>query len=103
MAIVRKSFRNLEACSRIGLIAKCVDRLPTAEEVVCDLLIQLLSVLTSYSITVKEVKRILRELQAKNGYWVHIFRDILIKKNVLDSKFIKTYFSHARNAKTRRC
>lgn len=70
MAIVRKSFRNLEACSRIGLISKCVDLLPTAESVISDLLIQLLSVLTNYSINVKEVKRVLRALQTRNGYWV---------------------------------
>uniref|UniRef100_A0A914C7G9 Neurobeachin n=1 Tax=Acrobeloides nanus TaxID=290746 RepID=A0A914C7G9_9BILA len=69
VAIVRKSFRNLEACSRVGLISKCLERLPQTDAVISDLLIQLLSVLTSYSITVKETKHFLRALRASNGIW----------------------------------
>ncbi|KAI1725271.1 concanavalin a-like lectin/glucanases superfamily domain-containing protein [Ditylenchus destructor] len=69
VAIVRKSFRNLEACCRVGLISKCLDLLPIANSVISDLLIQLLSALSSYSITVKETKALLRALQAKNGVW----------------------------------
>ena len=70
VAIVRKSFRNLEACSRVGLISKCLERLPKADAVISDLLVQLLNVLTSYSITVKETKNLLRALQARDGIWV---------------------------------
>lgn len=70
MAIVRKNFRNLEACSRVGLISICLDKLPHADSVISDLLVQLLSVLTSYSITVKETKHFLRALQASDGVWV---------------------------------
>uniref|UniRef100_A0A915DTL0 Neurobeachin alpha-solenoid region domain-containing protein n=1 Tax=Ditylenchus dipsaci TaxID=166011 RepID=A0A915DTL0_9BILA len=69
VAIVRKSFRNLEACSRVGLISKCLERLPSADAIISDLLVQLLGVLTSYSITVKETKHLLRALHAKNGVW----------------------------------
>uniref|UniRef100_A0A0K0F9C5 Neurobeachin (inferred by orthology to a D. melanogaster protein) n=1 Tax=Strongyloides venezuelensis TaxID=75913 RepID=A0A0K0F9C5_STRVS len=66
---VKKSFINLEACSEIGLISKLLDRLPNYESIVADLIIQLLSVLSSYSITVKETKRFLRALHATNGVW----------------------------------
>ncbi|KAH7731827.1 LPS-responsive vesicle traffickingbeach and anchor containing isoform 1 [Aphelenchoides avenae] len=69
VAIVRKNFRNLEACSRVGLISICLDTLPHADSVISDLLVQLLSVLTSYSITVKETKHFLRALQASDGVW----------------------------------
>uniref|UniRef100_A0AAF5DLT8 BEACH domain-containing protein n=2 Tax=Strongyloides stercoralis TaxID=6248 RepID=A0AAF5DLT8_STRER len=66
---VKKSFINLEACSEIGLISKLLDRLPKCDNIVADLVIQLLSVLSSYSITVKETKRFLRALHATNGVW----------------------------------
>uniref|UniRef100_A0AC34GP20 BEACH-type PH domain-containing protein n=1 Tax=Panagrolaimus sp. ES5 TaxID=591445 RepID=A0AC34GP20_9BILA len=69
VGIVRKSFRNLEACSRVGLISICLNKLPEADPIISDLLIQLLSVLTSYSITVKETKHFLRALRASNNTW----------------------------------
>ncbi|MFH4978421.1 hypothetical protein AB6A40_005130 [Gnathostoma spinigerum] len=69
VGVVRKSNRNLEACSRVGLITRLLDRLSSSDSVVSDLFIQLLSVLTSYSITVKETKRFLKELKAEDGHW----------------------------------
>ncbi|KAK6744681.1 hypothetical protein RB195_011415 [Necator americanus] len=69
LAVVRKSKRNLEACSRISLISKVLDLLPEAQDMLSDLLVQLLGVLTNYSITVKETKQFLRSLQAVNNAW----------------------------------
>ncbi|KAK5985962.1 DUF4704 domain-containing protein, partial [Trichostrongylus colubriformis] len=69
LAIVRKSKRNLEACSRISLISKILDILPETDGMLSDLLVQLLGVLTNYSITVKETKQFLRSLQAVNNAW----------------------------------
>uniref|UniRef100_A0A0N5B0I0 BEACH-type PH domain-containing protein n=1 Tax=Syphacia muris TaxID=451379 RepID=A0A0N5B0I0_9BILA len=69
VGVVRKSNRNLEACSRIGLISLVLDRLSNSGSVVSDLLVQLLGVLTSYSISVKETKHFLRVLRASNGHW----------------------------------
>ncbi|CAJ0941809.1 unnamed protein product, partial [Mesorhabditis belari] len=69
VAVVRKSNRNLEACSRVGLISKILNILPTCSAILSDLLVQLLGVLTSYSITVKETKYFLRSLQAINNAW----------------------------------
>ena len=103
MGIVRKSFRNLEACSRVGLISICLDKLPQADPVISDLLIQLLSVLTSYSITVKETKHFLRALRASNKLWVttNFLCEIVFKRlSVLVSKFGKTIKCNARNAQT---
>uniref|UniRef100_A0A1I7XJX4 DUF4704 domain-containing protein n=1 Tax=Heterorhabditis bacteriophora TaxID=37862 RepID=A0A1I7XJX4_HETBA len=70
LAVTRKSKRNLEACSRVGLISRILDMLPTAQNVLSDLLVQLLGVLTTYSITVKETKQFLRSLQAVNDTWL---------------------------------
>lgn len=70
MALVRKSNRNLEACSRVGLIMRILDQLPAAPVILTDLLIQLLGLLTTYSITVKETKHFLRSLQAVDNTWV---------------------------------
>lgn len=70
MGIVRKSFRNLEACTRVGLISICLEKLPQVDNVISDLLVELLSVLTNYSITVKETKHFLRALYACDGVWV---------------------------------
>uniref|UniRef100_F1KPT4 Putative neurobeachin homolog n=1 Tax=Ascaris suum TaxID=6253 RepID=F1KPT4_ASCSU len=69
VGVVRKSNRNLEACSRVGLISMVLDRLEESDAIVSDLLVQLLGVLTSYSISVKETKRFLRALKAENGRW----------------------------------
>ncbi|XGW18162.1 hypothetical protein V3C99_002630 [Haemonchus contortus] len=69
LAVVRKSKRNLEACSRISLISKILDILPETDGMLSDLLVQLLGVLTNYSITVKETKQFLRSLQAVNHAW----------------------------------
>ncbi|KJH44683.1 hypothetical protein DICVIV_09290 [Dictyocaulus viviparus] len=69
LAIVRKSKRNLEACSRVSLISKILEMLPGAENMLSDLLVQLLGVLMNYSITVKETKQFLRSLQAVNNAW----------------------------------
>ena len=70
VALVRKSNRNLEACSRVSLITRILDQLPTAPLILTDLLIQLLGLLTTYSITVKETKHFLRSLQATDNTWV---------------------------------
>ncbi|PAV82534.1 hypothetical protein WR25_15898 isoform B [Diploscapter pachys] len=69
VAIVRKSNRNLDACSRVGLISTILNILPSASPLLSDLLVQLLGVLTTYSITVKETKHFLRSLQAVNNSW----------------------------------
>ncbi|KAM3722837.1 putative neurobeachin [Dirofilaria immitis] len=69
IGVVRKSARNMQACSRVGLVLEILDRLSNSDAVVSDLLVQLLGVLTTYSITVKETKRFLRALKAVNRKW----------------------------------
>ncbi|XP_042228665.1 uncharacterized protein LOC121870775 [Homarus americanus] len=69
IAILRKSVRNLQACTEVGLITHVLQRLPQADNVVADLLIEVLGVLTSYSITVKELKSLFGSMKADRGRW----------------------------------
>ncbi|XP_026328148.1 neurobeachin isoform X4 [Hyposmocoma kahamanoa] len=69
IAILRKSVRNLQACTDVGLIHHVLQRLPHAETVVADLLIEMLGVLASYSVTVKELKQLFSAMKAVNGKW----------------------------------
>ncbi|CAG7818766.1 unnamed protein product [Allacma fusca] len=69
IAILRKSVRNLQACTDVGLIEHILHRLPHAEPIVADLLIEMLGVLASYSITVKELKLLFGSMKAINGHW----------------------------------
>ncbi|XP_014250382.1 neurobeachin isoform X2 [Cimex lectularius] len=69
IAILRKSVRNLQACTEVGLIGHVLQRLTQADLVVADLLIDMLSVLASYSITVKELKLLFGSMKATNGKW----------------------------------
>nr|CAD2136008.1 unnamed protein product [Meloidogyne enterolobii] len=69
VAIVKKSFLNLEICSKSGLVSLLLDRLPDADFIIADLFIQLLTVLTGYSISVKEFKHFLKSLKVDNNCW----------------------------------
>ncbi|KAL7075815.1 hypothetical protein ACQ4LE_005065 [Meloidogyne hapla] len=69
VAIVKKSFLNLEICSKAGLVSLLLDRLPDADFIIADLFIQLLTVLTGYSISVKEFKHFLKSLKVVNNSW----------------------------------
>ncbi|XP_020284322.1 neurobeachin isoform X2 [Pseudomyrmex gracilis] len=69
IAILRKSVRNLQACTDVSLIEHVLHRLSRAETVVADLLIDMLGVLASYSITVKELKLLFGAMKAVNGKW----------------------------------
>ncbi|XP_018307777.1 neurobeachin isoform X9 [Mycetomoellerius zeteki] len=69
IAILRKSVRNLQACTDVSLIEHVLHRLSRAETVVADLLIDMLGVLASYSITVKELKLLFGAMKSVKGKW----------------------------------
>ncbi|CAD6185951.1 unnamed protein product [Caenorhabditis auriculariae] len=69
LAVVKKSNRNVEACTRVGLISKVLELLQTAPPLLADLLVQLLAALVAYSINVKQTKHLLRSLKASDGQW----------------------------------
>jgi hypothetical protein len=93
----------LEACTRVGLISICLDKLPQVDNVISDLIVELLSVLTNYSITVKETKHFLRALYACDGVWVRqlsLFNMFIyfICLLCLEEEFVKIVKCNARNA-----
>ncbi|KAJ4944891.1 hypothetical protein JOQ06_013430, partial [Pogonophryne albipinna] len=68
-AILKKSVRNLQACTDVGLIQLVLHRISTTDSMIADLLVDMLGVLASYSITVKELKLFFSKLQGEKGQW----------------------------------
>ncbi|XP_070768829.1 lipopolysaccharide-responsive and beige-like anchor protein [Enoplosus armatus] len=68
-AILKKSVRNLQACTDMGLIQQVLQRISTTDSMIADLLVDMLGVLASYSITVKELKLFFSKLQGEKGQW----------------------------------
>lgn len=71
-AILRKSQRNLQACVEIGLIEAALHELEDADPICADLIVEMLTVLASYSITVDELKAIFYSLKCEDKQWVII-------------------------------
>lgn len=72
-ATLRKSVRNLQACTEASLMEMLLERLPKAQPIVVDLMVELMGILASYSITVKELKLVFSAMNAVNGKWVRNF------------------------------
>ncbi|XP_076003760.1 lipopolysaccharide-responsive and beige-like anchor protein isoform X3 [Genypterus blacodes] len=68
-AILKKSVRNLQACTDVGLIQQVLQRISTTDSMIADLLVDMLGVLASYSITVKELKLFFSKVQGEKGQW----------------------------------
>ncbi|KPP77129.1 hypothetical protein Z043_103467 [Scleropages formosus] len=69
VAILKKSARNLQACTEVGLMELVLARIHEAHCTVADLLIDVLAVLARYSITVRQLKLLVSKLQGENGCW----------------------------------
>ncbi|XP_048774132.2 neurobeachin-like isoform X3 [Ostrea edulis] len=68
-AMLKKSRRNLQACTEVCLIEHALNLMKDADDVIADLLVDMLSTLASYSITVRELKMLFAILQASEGQW----------------------------------
>ncbi|XP_069017351.1 neurobeachin [Embiotoca jacksoni] len=68
-AILRKSVRNLQTSTDVGLIQKVLLKMSSVDDMIADLLVEMLGVLASYSITVKELKLLFSMLQGEGGLW----------------------------------
>ncbi|XP_003369272.1 protein neurobeachin [Trichinella spiralis] len=113
IGIARKSHRNLEACAESGLIRALLGRLPDAEDVVAGaylyvyfttalhFLIELLTILTTYSINVKDMKMFLRALRAVDNKWPrHSAKLLLVIKQMLRKEGPDVFFSFFGGSKT---
>lgn len=69
LAVMKKSNRNLEACTRVGLVSKVLELLPEAPPLLADLLVQIITALVAYSIDVKQTKHLLRSLKSTKDQW----------------------------------
>ncbi|PKU29095.1 hypothetical protein llap_20601 [Limosa lapponica baueri] len=78
-AILKKSIRNLQACTEVGLVEQVLKRIDRADNMIADLLVDMLGVLASYNLTVRELKLFFSKLQGEKGRWwymvtiVHIY------------------------------
>nr|XP_020468757.1 neurobeachin-like isoform X5 [Monopterus albus] len=68
-AILRKSVRNLQSSTEVGLIQQVLLKMSLVDDMIADLLVDMLGVLASYSITVKELKLLFSMLRGEGGLW----------------------------------
>ncbi|KAM3874724.1 neurobeachin-like [Diretmus argenteus] len=68
-AILRKSVRNLQTSTEVGLIQQTLLKMSSVQDMIADLLVDMLGVLASYSITVKELKLLFSMLRGEAGLW----------------------------------
>uniref|UniRef100_A0A8C2FPA2 Neurobeachin n=1 Tax=Cyprinus carpio TaxID=7962 RepID=A0A8C2FPA2_CYPCA len=68
-AILRKSVRNLQTSTEVGLIQQVLQKMSSVDDMIADLLVDMLGVLASYSITVKELKLLFSMLRGDGGMW----------------------------------
>ncbi|KAM9853820.1 neurobeachin-like isoform 2-T2 [Aulostomus maculatus] len=68
-AILRKSVRNLQTSTEVGLIQQMLLKMSSVDDMIADLLVDMLGVLASYSITVRELKFLFSMLQGEGGLW----------------------------------
>uniref|UniRef100_A0A671L8B9 Neurobeachin-like n=1 Tax=Sinocyclocheilus anshuiensis TaxID=1608454 RepID=A0A671L8B9_9TELE len=68
-AILRKSVRNLQTSTEVGLIQRLLLKMSFVDDMIADLLVDMLGVLASYSITVKELKLLFSMLRGGGGLW----------------------------------
>jgi len=67
---MRKSERNLLACIDANIYDKLFEILNDIDNIVADLLVDILTVLTSLTINVNQLKLLLRYLKTENNIWV---------------------------------
>ncbi|XP_076995955.1 lipopolysaccharide-responsive and beige-like anchor protein isoform X2 [Tamandua tetradactyla] len=68
-AILKKSIRNLQACTEVGLVEKVLGEIENVDNMIADLLVDMLGVLASYNLTVRELKLFFSKLQGDKGQW----------------------------------
>ncbi|XP_066852828.1 lipopolysaccharide-responsive and beige-like anchor protein isoform X2 [Anser cygnoides] len=68
-AILKKSIRNLQACTEVGLVEQVLKRIDRADNMIADLLVDMLGVLANYNLTVRELKLFFSKLQGEKGRW----------------------------------
>uniref|UniRef100_A0A8C9TTE1 LPS responsive beige-like anchor protein n=1 Tax=Scleropages formosus TaxID=113540 RepID=A0A8C9TTE1_SCLFO len=93
-AILKKSIRNLQACTEMGLIEHVLARIDKVDSMIADLMVDMLGVLASYSITVKELKVFFSKLQGEHGQWPpHAVKLLSVLKSMAHRSGPDSFFS----------
>ncbi|KAM9398312.1 LOW QUALITY PROTEIN: lipopolysaccharide-responsive and beige-like anchor protein [Salvelinus alpinus] len=93
-AILKKSVRNLQACTDTALINLVLDRVAHTDSMIADLMVDMLGVLASYSITVKELKLFFSKLQGEKGQWPpHAVKLLSVLRNMAHRNGPDSFFS----------
>ncbi|GLD46524.1 neurobeachin a isoform X6 [Lates japonicus] len=93
-AILRKSVRNLQTSTEVGLIQQVLLKMSTVDDMIADLLVDMLGVMASYSITVKELKLLFSMLRGDNGIWPRHAIKLLSELNQMPQRHgPDTYFN----------
>uniref|UniRef100_A0A8C4RYK0 LPS responsive beige-like anchor protein n=1 Tax=Erpetoichthys calabaricus TaxID=27687 RepID=A0A8C4RYK0_ERPCA len=93
-AILKKSIRNLQACTDTGLIEQVLKRIDKVDSMIADLLVDMLGVLASYSITVRELKLFFSKLQGEKGHWPpHAVKLLSVLKHMPHKNGPDSFFS----------
>ncbi|XP_048053665.1 lipopolysaccharide-responsive and beige-like anchor protein isoform X4 [Megalobrama amblycephala] len=93
-AVLKKSLRNLQACTDIGLIQLVLQRIDRADIMIADLVVDMLGVLASYSITVKELKLFFSKLKGEQGQWPpHAVKLLSVLKSMAQRNGPDSFFS----------
>ncbi|XP_046901168.1 LOW QUALITY PROTEIN: lipopolysaccharide-responsive and beige-like anchor protein [Hypomesus transpacificus] len=93
-AVLKKSVRNLQACTDTSLIRLVLERVACADSMIADLMVDMLGVLASYSITVKELKLFFSKLQGDSGQWPpHAVKLLSVLKSMAHRNGPDSFFS----------
>ena len=87
-------FTIFQACIEVHLLEHLLRRLPSAPPLVVDLLVELMGILASYSITVKELKMLFSAMKAVGGKWVCLTVNKTCFKHVLRLCSMALSFQH---------
>ncbi|XP_059821003.1 lipopolysaccharide-responsive and beige-like anchor protein [Hypanus sabinus] len=94
IAILKKSVRNLQACTDAGLIELVLKRIDRANNMIADLLVDMLGVLASYNISVRELKLLVSKVQGEKGQWpLHAVKLLTIFNHVPPKPGPDAFFS----------
>ncbi|XP_048382932.1 lipopolysaccharide-responsive and beige-like anchor protein isoform X2 [Stegostoma tigrinum] len=93
-AILKKSIRNLQACTDAGLIEHVLKRIHGVNNMIADLLVDMLGVLASYNITVRELKLLVSKVQGERQQWPpHAVKLLTILRQVPQKLSPEAFFS----------
>eukprot|EP00794_Sanderia_malayensis_P007274 gene7274-8085_t len=94
-AVLKKSVENLQTCTQAGLITKLLDKISCRDDdMVADKMVEIVGILATYSITIRELKHFLAALQMTDDHrWpAHAYKLLGILKRMPEKHGPDVYF-----------